>query len=169
MIRGKPIIFRSRLSGLACFAVGLLSALLAGCGVQIDHHGHVFMDVDLAQIQPGMSKDQVTLALGSPDTTSSIGGDTFYYISSTQKSYSFFKPWEIDRKVVAVYFNGQANVQQVAQYGVKDGIVIKYAKDETPARGKDLGVLEQIFGNISQRSMFKNQKQGADTGIPTTP
>ncbi len=169
MIRGKPIIFRSRLSGLACLAVGLLSALLAGCGVQIDHHGHVFMDVDLAQIQPGMSKDQVTLALGSPDTTSSIGGDTFYYISSTQKSYSFFKPWEIDRKVVAVYFNGQANVQQVAQYGVKDGIVIKYAKDETPARGKDLGVLEQIFGNISQRSMFKNQKQGADTGIPTTP
>jgi outer membrane protein assembly factor BamE (lipoprotein component of BamABCDE complex) len=169
VIRGKPIIFRSRLSGLACLAVGLLSALLAGCGVQIDHHGHVFMDVDLAQIQPGMSKDQVTLALGSPDTTSSIGGDTFYYISSTQKSYSFFKPWEIDRKVVAVYFNGQANVQQVAQYGVKDGIVIKYAKDETPARGKDLGVLEQIFGNISQRSMFKNQKQGADTGIPTTP
>jgi outer membrane protein assembly factor BamE (lipoprotein component of BamABCDE complex) len=169
VIRGKPIIFRSRLSGLTCLAVGLLSALLAGCGVQIDHHGHVFMDVDLAQIQPGMSKDQVTLALGSPDTTSSIGGDTFYYISSTQKSYSFFKPWEIDRKVVAVYFNGQANVQQVAQYGVKDGIVIKYAKDETPARGKDLGVLEQIFGNISQRSMFKNQKQGADTGIPTTP
>jgi len=47
--------------------------------------------------------------------------------------------------------------------GLKDGIVVRYAKDETPARGKDLGVLEQIFGNISQRKMFKGQTQG---GVP---
>jgi hypothetical protein len=59
-------------------------------------------------------------------------------------------------------------VQQVDQYGLKDGIVVRYAKDETPARGKDLGVLEQIFGNISQRKMFKDQKQNAG-GIPGLP
>jgi hypothetical protein len=58
-------------------------------------------------------------------------------------------------------------VQQVAQYGLKDGIVVRYAKDETPARGKDLSVLEQIFGNISQRKMFKDQRQpGGIPGIP---
>jgi outer membrane protein assembly factor BamE (lipoprotein component of BamABCDE complex) len=123
------------------------------------------MDVDLDQVQPGMSKEQVTTTLGSPDTTSTVGGEAYYYISTTQKSYAFFKPWEIDRKVVAVYFDGQATVQNVAQYGLKDGIVIRYAKDETPARGKDLGVLEQLFGNISQRKMFKDQKGGVP-GIP---
>jgi len=137
------------------------AALLAGCGAEINRHGHVFMDVDLAQVQPGMSKDQVTMAFGSPDTTSTVNGEAFYYISTTQKAYVFFKPWEIDRKVVAVYFNGGGTVQQVDQYGLKDGIVVRYAKDETPARGKDLGVLEQIFGNISQRKMFKDQKQNA--------
>ena len=115
----------------------LLTATLAGCGAEIDRHGHVFMDIDLATIQPGMSKEQVASTLGSPDTTSTIGGDAFYYISTTQKSYAFFKPWEIDRKVVAVYFNGQSSVDYVAQYGLKDGIVVRYAKDETPARGKD--------------------------------
>lgn len=119
------------------------------------------MDVDLAQVQPGMSKDQVMTTLGSPDTTSSINGEAYYYISTTQKSYAFLKPWEIDRKVVAVYFNRQATVDNIAQYGLKDGIVVRYAKDETPARGKDLGVLEQIFGNISQRKMFKDQRPGA--------
>ena len=124
------------------------------------------MDVDLAQVQPGMSKDQVMTTLGSPDTTSSINGEAYYYISTTQKSYAFLKPWEIDRKVVAVYFNRQATVDNIAQYGLKDGIVVRYAKDETPARGKDLGVLEQLFGNISQRKMFKDQKQGAPGGIP---
>jgi outer membrane protein assembly factor BamE (lipoprotein component of BamABCDE complex) len=166
--RDEPISVIAKRLGIAWLATALHAATLAGCGAQIDRHGHVFMDVDLAQVQPGMSKEQVTNKLGSPDTTSSIGGDAYYYISTTQKSYAFFKTWEIDRKVVAVYFDGQSTVRNVAQYGLKDGIVFKYAKDETPARGKDLGVLEQIFGNISQRSMFKNQKQQG-SGIPGVP
>ena len=163
MLKDEPISIWPRGPLWACLAVALLTAALAGCGAQIDRHGHVFMDIDLATIQPGMSKEQVASTLGSPDTTSTIGGDAFYYISTTQKSYAFFKPWEIDRKVVAVYFNGQSSVDYVAQYGLRDGIVVRYAKDETPARGKDLGVLEQLFGNISQRKMFKDQRQ---QGIP---
>jgi outer membrane protein assembly factor BamE (lipoprotein component of BamABCDE complex) len=67
--------------------------------------------------------------------------------------------------VVAVYFDGGEKVQQVANYGLKDGIVINYYKGETPARGKDLTVLEQIFGNISNRKLFKDQRPGAG-GIP---
>ena len=58
-------------------------------------------------------------------------------------------------------------MQQVAQYGLKDGIVVKYAKDETPARGKDLTFIEQIFGNISQRGLLKDQRQQGTPGIPT--
>ena len=162
--RDEPISLWSKRPLGACLAAALLASALTGCGAQIDRHGHVFMDVDLAQVQPGMSKDQVMTTLGSPDTTSSINGEAYYYISTTQKSYAFFKPWEIDRKVVAVYFNRQATVDNVAQYGLKDGIVVRYAKDETPARGKDLGVLEQIFGNISQRKMFKGQTQGGMPG-----
>ena len=30
-------------------------------------------------------------------------------------------------------------------------------------------MLEQIFGNISQRKMFKDQGQGAGTGMPGSP
>ena len=166
MLKDEPISIWPRGPLWACLAVALLTAALAGCGAQIDRHGHVFMDIDLATIQPGMSKEQVASTLGSPDTTSTIGGDAFYYISTTQKSYAFFKPWEIDRKVVAVYFNGQSSVDYVAQYGLRDGIVVRYAKDETPARGKDLGVLEQLFGNISQRKMFKDQRPGVPGSIP---
>lgn len=150
----------------AHIALALSAVLtLAACGAQIDRHGHVFVDVDLSQVQAGMSKDQVKSVLGSPDTTSTIGGDAYYYISTTQKSVAFLKPWEIDRQVVAVYFDGGEKVQQVANYGLKDGIVINYYKGETPARGKDLTVLEQIFGNISNRKLFKDQRPGAG-GIP---
>jgi outer membrane protein assembly factor BamE (lipoprotein component of BamABCDE complex) len=141
----------------ALMALMLGAALISGCGAQIDRHGHVFIDVDLQQVQPGMSKEEVAKVLGSPDTTSTIAGDAYYYISTTQKTVAFLKPREIDRQVVAVYFDGRANVQQVAHYGLKDGIVVNYYKGETPARGKDLSMLEQIFGNLGNRSMFKKE------------
>ena len=160
----KPVIVRARRGARIALALSAVLTL-AACGAQIDRHGHVFVDVDLSQVQAGMSKDQVKSVLGSPDTTSTIGGDAYYYISTTQKSVAFLKPWEIDRQVVAVYFDGGEKVQQVANYGLKDGIVINYYKGETPARGKDLTVLEQIFGNISNRKMFKDQRPGAG-GIP---
>ena len=160
----KPVIVRARRGARIALALSAVLTL-AGCGAQIDRHGHVFVDVDLSQVQAGMSKDQVKSVLGSPDTTSTIGGDAYYYISTTQKSVAFLKPWEIDRQVVAVYFDGGEKVQQVANYGLKDGIVINYYKGETPARGKDLTVLEQIFGNISNRKLFKDQRPGAG-GIP---
>jgi outer membrane protein assembly factor BamE (lipoprotein component of BamABCDE complex) len=154
---------RARLAGTV-----LLLGSLGGCGAQVDRHGHVFIDVDLAQVRPGMTKDQVKTVLGSPDTAGTINGDAYYYISTTQKSYAFFKPWEIDRQVVAVYFNKGGAVDRVANYGLKDGIVVNYSKDETPARGKDLTILNQIFGNISQRKLFKDQRQST-SGIPGVP
>jgi outer membrane protein assembly factor BamE (lipoprotein component of BamABCDE complex) len=161
---------RSRLTRASTLAAALaVASALGGCGAEINRHGHVFMDVDINQVQPGMSKQQVAQFLGSPDTTSTIGGEAYYYISTTQKTYAFFKPWEIDRKVVAVYFNGEGSVNDVAQYGLKDGIVVRYAKDETPARGKDLSVVEQIFGNISQRKMFKDQRGAGGGPIPGIP
>lgn len=158
----KPAIFRALLPVLVAAAI---PASLAACGAQVDRHGHVFIDVDLDQVKPGMTKEQVTTVLGSPDTSSTVGGDAYYYISSTQKTVAFLKPYEIDRQVVAVYFNSSENVRQVAQYGLKDGIVVNYYKGETPARGKDLSFLEQIFGNLSQRQMFKDQRAGS----PGTP
>jgi outer membrane protein assembly factor BamE (lipoprotein component of BamABCDE complex) len=156
-----------RASRAALVALMLGAACVAGCGAQIDRHGHVFIDVDLNAVQPGMNKEEVKAVLGSPDTTSSIAGDAFYYISTTQKTVAFLKPREIDRQVVAVYFDGTQKVQEVAHYGLKDGIVINYYKGETPARGKDASLLEQIFGNLANRGMFKDQRQqGID---PTNP
>ncbi len=136
-------------------ALMLGAALLAGCGGEVNRHGHVFIDVDLNQVQPGMTKEQVATVLGSPDTTSTIGGEAYYYIATTTKTVAFLKPKEIDRQVVAVYFDKGQAVQEVAHYGLKDGIVVNYYKGETPARGKDLNVLEQIFGNLNNRGQLK--------------
>lgn len=140
--------------------------ILQGCGsTRIDRHGHVFTDVDLQQIQNGMSKDQVKLALGTPDTTSTVGGDAFYYISSTRRTRPASRPKVIDRKILAVYFDQQSQVTQIANYGLKDGIIFDFIKGETPSQGKQLSALEQLFGNIAnRRSVLGNDDSGAPPG-----
>lgn len=144
---------------LACTTAAL--AVLQGCGAtQIDHRGHVFTEVDLEQVQTGMSKDQVRLALGTPDTTGTVDGDVYYYISSKQRTRPMGRPKTIEQKVLAVYFNQQDSVAQVANYGLKDGVVFDFIKGETPSRGRQLTALQQIFGNIANRRSLLNNDDG---------
>lgn len=135
-------------------AVALIAGTLAvsstACTPQIDFHGHVFSENEINQIQPGQSKDQVRLAFGTPDTVTTIGGGVFYYISSTQKTIAFMKPEVVDRRVVAVYFNQDETVKQVANYGLKDGKVFDFISRETPSHGSEAGLIKQLFRNLGK-------------------
>ncbi len=138
---------RGRALSLAvAFASGLS---LAACGGNVIRQGHLFQDEDLAQVHPGMSKDQVVLALGTPDTKSAISGGVFYYISTTEEQpMAFMTPKVTDRRVVAVYFDNKDRVQQIANYGLKDGKVFDFISRETPSYSRDQGLLKEIFRNI---------------------
>ena len=101
-----------------------------------------------------MSQDQVRTTLGTPTTTATVGsGTAFYYISSTTGQTSFFKPVEKDRKVLAVYFNPLGSVDRVAQYGLKDGKVFDYVKQETPSPARDEGILKALFRNLGTKQL----------------
>jgi outer membrane protein assembly factor BamE (lipoprotein component of BamABCDE complex) len=132
------------------------SIALAGCSPITIKHGHQFQESDLQQIQPGMTADAVRLALGTPATTSTVvGGNSYYYISSTETQSAFFKPTEVDRKVLAIYFNPTGTVDRVAHYGMKDGKIFDYVKRQTPSYVKDQTLLQQIFRGVGQKqSLF---------------
>lgn len=140
----------------AALAVVLAAGGLTGCSEQIIKHGHQFRETDIQSIQPGMSQEQVKTTLGSPATTAVVGGgDAYYYISSTMAQTSFFTPTEKDRQVVAVYFNQGGMVENVANYGLKDGKVFDFISRTTPAPGaKDEGVLKQLFRNLGKKQIF---------------
>jgi outer membrane protein assembly factor BamE (lipoprotein component of BamABCDE complex) len=131
-------------------AIGIALALSA-CASDIIKHGHVFTDEDLAQVKEGMSRDQVILALGTPDTKSTVDQRAFYYISTTTKrSAAFLSPSIVDRRVVAVYFNNKDSVQRIANYGLKDGKVFDFVSSTTPSRGSEDGLLKELFRNIGR-------------------
>jgi outer membrane protein assembly factor BamE (lipoprotein component of BamABCDE complex) len=130
-----------------CFA--LAASMLTACGGTVATNGHIFAADDIQQIREGMSKDQITLALGTPDTTSTAGGDTFYYISTTtEKQMAFMSPQIVDRKIVAIYFDKRNIAQRIAHYGLKDGKVVDFNSRQTPVYGGDEGLIKSLFRNI---------------------
>jgi outer membrane protein assembly factor BamE (lipoprotein component of BamABCDE complex) len=152
-VAGNGLWARVRLGrGLGAVAVACL--VLAACGETITKHGHHFQENDLSQVTTGMSQEQVKSTLGTPTTTATVGsGTAYYYISSTTGQTSFFKPVEKDRKVVAVYFNPLGSVDRVAHYGLKDGKVFDYVKQQTPSPARDEGLLKQLFRNLGTKQL----------------
>ena len=144
-----------RLPSLRGLAVAtLLAATLTACAETITIHGHQFHEGEISQITPGMSQEQVKTALGTPTTTATVGtGSAFYYISSTQGQTAFLSPKEKDRRVVAVYFGQMGAVDRVAQYGLKDGKVFDYVKNETASYAHDEGMLKALFRNLGVKQL----------------
>ena len=136
---------------LRLLMVATLGLFLSACASKVTQHGHLLTTEEIRQIQPGMSKDQVQLSLGSPDTTSTLAGETYYYISSTRKGVAFLKPKVVGRRVVAVYFNKSQSVDRVAYYGLKDGKVFDFISRKTPSHGGDTNVLKQLLGNFGKK------------------
>jgi outer membrane protein assembly factor BamE (lipoprotein component of BamABCDE complex) len=132
----------------------LLALGLTACSETVIKHGHQFSDKDLQQVTSGSSEAQVKAALGTPTSTATVGtGTAYYYISSTQGQKAFFTPTEKDRRVLAVYFGPLGSVDRVAHYGLKDGKVFDYIKQETPSHSKDEGLLKALFRNLGVKQL----------------
>jgi outer membrane protein assembly factor BamE (lipoprotein component of BamABCDE complex) len=127
-----------------------LAGLVSACGPTIDYRGYVISKNRLSQIDVGSTREDVESTLGSPSTTSTIGGKTYYYISSKVETNLFFAPEVIDRKILAVQFDDTDIVTNIANYGLKDGVIFDFISRKTPTRGKQLTFIQQMFGNIGK-------------------
>jgi outer membrane protein assembly factor BamE (lipoprotein component of BamABCDE complex) len=133
-------------------ALALGGALVAGCTPVRETHGWVSDTASEAQVQPGVDTRTTVLArMGSPSTTGSFGATDWYYITALQEQYSYLKPRTTARTVTVVRFNADDVVDKVDKFGIERGRVVNYSNDKTPTRGRELGVLEQIFGTVGAR------------------
>jgi outer membrane protein assembly factor BamE (lipoprotein component of BamABCDE complex) len=150
---GDPFAWRTL---LASASVLVLLVLLAACSTTVTKRGQQFGENDLAQVQRGMTQDQVRNVLGTPATTASVGsGNAYYYISSTVSETPLTTPNEIDRHVVAVYFAQTGTVDRVAHYGLKDGKVFDFISRTTPsANTREEGLVKALFRNLGQKQLF---------------
>lgn len=126
-------------------ALGLTLAL-SGCISQTLQHGYIVSPEALQQVPVGASQDQVLLALGTPSTVESFDRQGFYYISQTaRKRAAFSRGKIIDQRVVAVYFDQDGSVEQVGDFGLKDGKLFDFLNRTTPTGGSEITFLKTIL------------------------
>ena len=119
---------------------------LAGCMGETLQRGYIPSETALQQVQVGAPREQVLIALGTPSTTADFGGEVFYYISQkTNRPVAFMNAHVIDQTVLAVYFDENGAVSQVANYGLEDGQIIDLVSRVTPTAGKDFSFISQLF------------------------
>ena len=138
-----------RVAGLA--GVGLLALSLGGClGYDGEvTRGYVVDQRSLEQIKPGSSAEQVLVVMGTPSTTSTVGGTAWYYISQTvDRTFAFSAPAVVDQRVLAVYFNRDKKVERVANYGLQDGKVFDFISRTTPTGGAEQGFVRNLFRSL---------------------
>src|SRR5262249_4741175 len=97
-------------------ALGLIT-LLSGCiFTESFQRGYVVPEGALEQIPLGATQEQVLIVLGTPSTVGTLSGDVFYYISQRTERTAFMPSREVDRRVVAVYFDKNRRVHRPARY-----------------------------------------------------
>lgn len=154
----KPFIAASL--ALACVAVsGCVSSVQA-------YHGYAPDEVQPSAVSPGVdTRSSVLAQLGSPSTESVFDENTWIYITTIQERFAFFRPKISSRTVTAIRFSEDDVVEEVLKYNQDDGRVINYASRETPTRGRELGLWEQIFGTVGQVALPSTEER--TPGNPT--
>jgi outer membrane protein assembly factor BamE (lipoprotein component of BamABCDE complex) len=129
-----------------------LAALLSGCiFTESFQRGYVVPEGALEQIPLGATQEQVLIVLGTPSTVGTLSGDVFYYISQRTERTAFLPQREVDRRVVAVYFDKNRRVQRLADYGLKDGAAFDFISRTTPTSGTEQNYIQFLLRNIVHR------------------
>lgn len=105
------------------------------------------------------TRETVMQRFGSPSTTAVFDQTAWYYVGSVQERMAFYSPHITERTVMVVRFNGDT-VAAVEKFGMERGRLIAYNDHETPTRGRELGVLEQLLGNVGAMPPMDEQERG---------
>ena len=144
----------------ALFAVAVALASIGACSPSVYHQGFQAVDVRPADVKVGEDTRSTVLSkLGSPTATSTFDKDLWFYMSQLRSQTSFYQPKTIQREVVAISFDHDTEqVKSVDKYTIRDGRVIAYNTHETPTRGREMTVLEQLVGSIGAGSVLPNDQ-----------
>lgn len=155
--RAKPI------AAIAMIGAAVLGA--AACTPTSTYNGFQVVDQAPADVKVGEPRAAVLARLGSPTAKSSFGNDTWYYMSQLSSHTAFYHPRVNRRDITAIAFaKDSSQVAAVNTYSLKDGRVIAFNGRETPTRGREMTVLEQLLGSISAGGVLppdQNQTPGS--------
>ena len=147
---------------IAAIAASLMAT--AACAPITTYSGFQAIDANPNDVKVGTdTKSVVRGRLGSPSATSTFDPNVWFYIDQIKETVAFRMPKTTSRQVTAIAFNKDTEVvESVSQYSLKDGKVIAFNGRETPTRGRELTIFEQLLGTVGRGQVLPN----ADEGVP---
>ena len=155
-----------RRAAFAALAAGLLAT--AACAPITTYSGFQAIESDPKDVVIGTdTKSTVRGKLGSPSATSTFDPNVWFYMNQIKQRVAFRRPQVTARNVTAIVFNKETEVvETVNNYTLKDGKVIAYNNRETPTRGRELTVLEQLLGTVGRGGMLPRDDEGVPGNRP---
>ena len=151
-----------RHAALAAFAAVTVAAGLSACSPITSYSGFQAIDSDPKDVKIGTdTKSTVRAKLGSPSVQSTFDPNVWFYVNQVKERVAFQKPHVTARNVTAITFSKESElVETVNVYTLKDGKVIAYNNRETPTRGREMTVLEQLLGSVGRGTVLPNDNEG---------
>ena len=156
----------SHRAAFSILAAGLLAtagaASLSACAPIQSYSGFQTIDSDPKDVKVGTdTKSTVRAKLGSPSVQSTFDPNVWFYMNQIKQRIAFRRPVVTARNVTAIQFNKDTElVETVNVYTLKDGKVIAYNTRETPTRGREMTILEQLLGSVGRGGLLPNQDEG---------
>ena len=124
-------------------------AMAVACTPMTESQGNN-LDPELVKgIKPGLhNRAQVSRILGTPSSTATFDRNIWYYISKRTERLAFFEPEIVDQNVVVVIFNDDGMVSEVKRVNGVDAREVDLVARVTPTRGKELGLMGQLFKTL---------------------
>lgn len=156
----------ARIKALTSAAV--LAACLVGasaCTPVTSFGGFQAIEEKPQDVKPQIdTRSMVLERLGSPSAVSTFDPNIWFYISQTTDRIAYYLPQVRERTVVAISFDKDSElVTSVNTYSIKDGKVLAYNTRETPTRGREMTILEQLLGNVGRGGLLP---QDEDRNMP---
>ena len=144
-------------TAFAALAAGLLipvaAASLSACAPVTSYSGFQAIESDPKDVKVGTdTKSTVRGRLGSPSAEGAFDNNTWFYMNQLKSRVAFKKDSEV--------------VESVNNYTLKDGKVVAFNGRETPTRGRELTILEQILGNVGRGGILPNSDQDVPGNRP---
>ncbi|MET4684448.1 outer membrane protein assembly factor BamE domain-containing protein [Brevundimonas faecalis] len=142
------------------FAALALTAALGACAPVVATQGFQAVDAKPQEVAVGTDTKETVLArLGSPSTTSTFEPESvWYYLTQTTERYTYNKPEVSQRTVTEITFNKTDDkVAAVRTLSLADGRDIRMERRETPTRGRQLSIMEQLLGTVGQGQLPRTE------------
>ncbi|MFI4966501.1 MAG: outer membrane protein assembly factor BamE [Caulobacterales bacterium] len=158
-------------AAFAVLAAGLLAPAaavsLSACAPITSYSGFQAIESNPKDVKVGTdTMSTVRARLGSPSTTGTFDPNTWFYMNQVKSRVAFRQPEVVARNITAITFNKESEVvERVNNLTLKDGKVIAFNGRETPTRGRELSILEQILGTVGRGTLLPSDQ---DQGVPGT-